>query len=72
MTKLVFAVYNPPSPELPHLAVVLVDDEVVAAEPVQSAEEAEELVQQLAKELANKAPNQGNSPPKATDWRSLQ
>jgi hypothetical protein len=55
MPKITFAVYERPSAELPYLAVVLSDREVIAAEPVQSADEGEQLIQQAAEELAKEA-----------------
>ena len=58
MPRMAFAVYDPPSPGLPHLAIVLCDGEVLAAEPVCSAEEGEQLVQHLAEQLAKVAAGQ--------------
>jgi hypothetical protein len=65
MVQVIFAVYCPPSPGLPHLAVCLTDKEVVAAEPVQSVEVGEQLLQQLAKQLSESATDQNENPPSA-------
>ncbi len=58
MPKITFAVYDPPSAVLPHLAVILRDREVTLAEAVQSAYEGEQLIQQIAEELAKEAGSQ--------------
>jgi hypothetical protein len=67
MARLTFAVYAPPSLGLPHLAVVLSAGEVIIAEPVQSPEEGERLMQELSEELARLAVGHSDSPPATSD-----
>jgi hypothetical protein len=42
-----YAVYPPPSPDLPHLAVVIDNGQVVACEPVPSTVEGEALLREV-------------------------
>lgn len=67
MPRMTFAVYGPPSPELPNIAVVLSDGEVIIAEPVNSPQEGEQLIRHLSEELAKKAANEGGQPTKPSD-----
>lgn len=43
-----YVVYVPPEPELPHLAVVIENGEVVACEPVASKREGASLLEEVA------------------------
>ena len=54
MAGITFAVYDPPNPGLPFLAVVFHGDEVLLTRPVASVDEGEDLIAHLAQEMAKR------------------
>lgn len=52
MAGMTFAVYDPPNPGLPFLAVVFHGYEVFLARPVASVDEGEDLIAHFAQEMA--------------------
>lgn len=57
--EITFAVYRPPTDDLPHLVVVIADGKVIVTESVKSFQEGEDLVDYLSRELLKAAPPRG-------------
>jgi hypothetical protein len=54
MAGMTYAVYDPPNPGLPFLAVVFHGNEVFLARPVSSVDEGEGLIAHFAQEMAKR------------------
>ena len=51
MARLSTAVYDPPGPGLPHVAVILMDGKVICAEAAKSVKEGDAILARLARGL---------------------